>query len=159
MFSTWVRYWLERFPPLSSQNPEVDVFAPTSARSVKRVRLCADVYVWWSYTITATVHKQFKGAHLDVYLLSFHLTLFKKNETSRLKSGGGKTTGMPEEHRSSSPPRSKGNASISSSLFTSVTKNNSTFPVALFISHLLFWLEETLWGRADLTTTRRVFMD
>ena len=105
MFSTWVRYWLERFPPLSSQNPEVDVFAPTSARSVKRVRLCADVYVWWSYTITATVHKQFKGAHLDVYLLSFHLTLFKKTRHPGWNQEEGR---LPGCRRSTGAPRRRG---------------------------------------------------
>lgn len=58
-----------------------------------------------------------------------------------------------------SPMRSKGNTSIKSLLYNSSRKNNSTFSVALFILHLLFWLEEILWGQAHLTITRCVFMD
>lgn len=85
------------FFPFSSQNPGVDVFAPTSAKSVKRAHSCADVYVWWSYTITAAVHVQFKLAHLDVHLSFLVVWHFLKTRHFGCNQEEGKTAELPQE--------------------------------------------------------------
>lgn len=115
------------------------------ARSVKPVHLCADVYVWFLFALASP----FGGSKPRVPLCFIMKQVRRSNP------------GCNQESHSASPMRLKGNTSIKAFSYDVGHKNNSfLYPnLTLFIFHLLFLLEEILWGQGAPTTTLSVFMD